>query len=551
MVPPWSEAYAAAHGQTIEYDDAPASAPDGVFRPDIDMPELFSAVAGQRDPTVFPDGKRIPDCTPRGMLQEVSAAYAVAAAQPDFNPTHFWLTHFISPDTSVPEISYEDGEPTLDAYITRMWSELSYHAPQDRGTLLGTPNVHLKPGERFAEGYYWDLADAISGLLAEARSDNDLERHKKEQLVNGVAANIASQIQRFGYAPNGQRTYYLGRSQPPVFVGILKEMAAYYGDRWPNIKQEYRPIVEREYHWFMQGEAVASMKNGTSMQARVIHLPDGTMLNRHWDFNATPRAESFQEDIETARKRPDIDPRTVFRHLRAGAESGKDFTARFLSDPERLETIHAADFITPELNSMLWEYEDFLAQTHEEAGNSSRAVEYRERADRRLAAMNTYLWNEAEGYFGDYNFADDEQSGIKSMAMAYPVARGLASPEQARRTAAVMGRDLLMRGGFVSALVESEQQWDSPNGFPRDQKEGVQALLKSGHDWLAHQAINNWLSRDQAVFERLGVLVEKNNVVDAEALPGAGGEYPVQRGFLWTNGVHRWMQLQARLLLVV
>jgi alpha,alpha-trehalase len=235
----------------------------------------------------------------------------------------------------------------------------------------------------------------------------------------------------------------------------------------------------------------------------------------------------------------------VYRNLRAGAESGKDYTARFMTDPDRLETIHTTDFIPIELNSMLWEYEDMIATAHEKAGRSRLAEEFRGRADRRQTAMDTYLWNESDGCYYDFDFRSDRQSDIKSMGMAYPVARGIATSEQGLRVATVLEQDLLKRGGFVSAAIESDQQWDAPNGFARDQIEGVNALRAIDDPRtaaLATIAARRWLRRDEEIFLALGVLVEKNNVVSREALPGSGGEYPVQRDILWTNGVHRVFQ---------
>ncbi len=47
----------------------------------------------------------------------------------------------------------------------------------------------------------------------------------------------------------------------------------------------------------------------------------------------------------------------------------------------------------------------------------------------------------------------------------------------------------------------------------------------------------------EAVYQRTGKLVEKYDVVDT-GLKGGGGEYPLQDGFGWTNGVtERLLQL--------
>lgn len=547
MVPsPDAFAVTQRHRELLEPDALAALAsPDRAFHPGLDLEQVFSVVAGSRDPTVFADGKALADSYPLHPLGEIGTAFVVASGKPGFDPANFWKEHFELPDYRMPA-SQPIGQPEteLDEYISSMWDELTYHSPQDRGTLIGTPYRHLKPGGRFTEGYYWDLADGVSGLLEEAGKAPDAERQDKENLVVEVAGNLVYLIERFGYVPNGPRTYYLGRSQPPVFAGMVKEMSGYFGDRWPNLIEDYLPALTKEYEWWMRGEAEVAAHGAPAAAGRVVRLPDGAILNRHWDDNDSPRPESYEEDIRTAQLADGVDPRIVFRHLRAGAEGAKDFTARFMQDPERLETIHTTDFIPVELNSLLWEYEDLIAGAHDRAGRSVLAAEFHDRADRRQAAMNIYLWNESDGCYYDYDFMEDEQSDIKSMGMAYPVARGVAMPEQSVRVAEAMTTDLLRRGGFVSADITSPQQWDAPNGFARDQVEGVRALIASGPRarLAAAVAIDRWLRRDAEIYARYGVLVEKSDVVSSEARPGGGGEYPVQRGFLWTNGAHRVLE---------
>lgn len=538
MVPPPSEALA------LEFSgDAP-------LHLDYHLPELFRSIATNRDYRV--DGKSLADAEPTMALGQIIAAHTMESQNPDFDPLAFWGQHFKLPDYTTSNITTSEQLP-IDEYISSMWPQLTYHVPISRGTLIGTRYPTLKPGQRFVEACYWDLGFGVSGLLAEARTDSDAERRKKENLALGIANNMADMIYQYRYVPNGQRTYYLGRSQPPVFARMVKEMANHFGDRYPNLIEDHLPAVVREYNWWMEGESAVKSKNGLVAHERVVRMSDGSVLNRHWDSNntpnlgSTPRWESFREDIETASRAPRKDPRIIFRHLRAGAETGKDFTARYMTDPERLETIHTTDFITPELNSLLYEYETLIADAYKTSGRSKLAEEFAERATQRKAAINKYLWNDARGCYYDYDFVKDEQSEIQSAGMAYPVSCGIASPDQAKRVAAVLRQpNMLKIGGFVSADIESNEHWDKPNGWSPDQLVINDALIVAGDYPTAALAIQRWLQRNNDVYNRFGVLMEKNNVVDAEALPGGGGEYPVQWGFLWTNGVHRVFQARLR-----
>jgi alpha,alpha-trehalase len=62
------------------------------------------------------------------------------------------------------------------------------------------------------------------------------------------------------------------------------------------------------------------------------------------------------------------------------------------------------------------------------------------------------------------------------------------------------------------------------------------ALENYGHSELAKDIATRWLQLNIRVFKKTGKLLEKYNVVDT-SLTAGGGEYPLQDGFGWTNGV--------------
>ena len=94
---------------------------------------------------------------------------------------------------------------------------------------------------------------------------------------------------------------------------------------------------------------------------RVVRLADGSLLNRYWDDLAMPRDEAYLEDLETARNsgRPAAE---VYRDLRAAAESGWDFSSRWLADGKTLGTIRTTDFLPVDLNSLLYQLELTIAR---------------------------------------------------------------------------------------------------------------------------------------------------------------------------------------------
>jgi alpha,alpha-trehalase len=131
------------------------------------------------------------------------------------------------------------------------------------------------------------------------------------------------------------------------------------------------------------------------------------------------------------------------------------------------------------------------------------------------------------------------------MAAAAPLYFGLATPEQGRATAARLGRDFLKPGGFVTTLVQSGQQWDSPNGWPPLQWLGTQAMRAYGREDIANDAANRWLALNRRTYHVTGKMTEKYDVMDLSKRAG-GGEYPAQDGFGWTNGVAKALSAQQK-----
>ncbi|NNE16076.1 MAG: trehalase, partial [Saprospiraceae bacterium] len=111
------------------------------------------------------------------------------------------------------------------------------------------------------------------------------------------------------------------------------------------------------------------------------------------------------------------------------------------------------------------------------------------------------------------------------------------SEEQAKHVANTLEADFLHSGGLVSTPIYSGQQWDAPNGWAPLQYMAVKGLQNYGYDELANIVKERWMSLNEKVFKNTGKMLEKYNVVDTELLSG-GGEYPVQDGFGWTNGVY-------------
>ncbi|WP_251977970.1 alpha,alpha-trehalase TreF [Salinicola avicenniae] len=481
--------------------------------------ELFEAVALAH---IFQDSKTFADCIPRRSPAEIMAAYEAARDRPDFDLERFVASHFDS--DLLPGQGYE-SQPTdgLATHIDKLWPVLTRNSHQHPrwSSLLSLPHDYVVPGGRFREYYYWDSYFTMLGLAASNQTE----------LLCAVTDNCAELITRYGHMPNGNRSYYLSRSQPPFFSMMVELLES----RHLRQALDYLPQLEREYAYWMNGEA--ELAPG-ARHRRCVRMDEESWLNRHWDDRDTPREESYREDIEMAQRcrRP---PETLFRDLRAGSESGWDFSGRWLDDVQDLSTIRTTDFITPELNALLYHLENSLSRLHSAAGDDTQAAAYRRRARRRQAAMDRYLWSEERGAYYDYDLARGGHSPHLTAACVAPLFVGAASDVQAERVANIIANRLLSPGGLVTTeITESHQQWDHPNGWAPLQWMAIEGLHRYGFTALAETLTDSWLSLVQELYQREHKLVEKYVLY-----PGAdfatGGEYPLQDGFGWTNGVTR------------
>ena len=189
-----------------------------------------------------------------------------------------------------------------------------------------------------------------------------------------------------------------------------------------------------------------------------------------------------------------------------------------------------------DLNALLYHLEKTLEKAYTLQGNTDNANLYRQLSIRRAESLLRYAWNPRSGFFEDYDFINDRQTGILSLAGMYPLFFKIASPEQAAAVAKVIERDFLKAGGVVTTLANTGQQWDAPNGWAPLQWMTIQGLRNYGFNALADSIKQRWIDLNVRVYKNTGKMVEKYNVLDMELLAG-GGEYPVQDGFGWTNGV--------------
>jgi len=188
-----------------------------------------------------------------------------------------------------------------------------------------------------------------------------------------------------------------------------------------------------------------------------------------------------------------------------------------------------------DLNSLLYKLEITIARGCEAAKRPDCSKQMRAQAQSRQKAMLLVMWDDRLGAFTDYDWRKGRRSGRVTAATAYPLFADLIDGQRAHRVARTMRDTLLMPHGLATTTEDSGQQWDAPNGWAPLQWIAVDGLRRHGEPVLAAKIAGVWVAENARVYCRTGKLVEKYNVRDAGE--GAGGEYPVQDGFGWTNAI--------------
>ena len=486
--------------------------------PDEALGDLFSDV--QKN-AIYEDGKTFVDLIPRRRMKTIQQEYLLQKKDPDFDLREFVTRHFYK--YGAYDSEYTTPEDTdIRSHISNLWNVLERKNRRDRGSLLALPYPYIVPGGRFSEQFYWDTYFIMRGLAA------DDEWSKIENMMR----NYTYMIRKFGFIPTANRTYFLSRSQPPFFSHMVKLLARKNGRRRTLI--EYLPYLLIEYRFWMKGRKTLG-KQEHKAYARVAEMPNGILLNRYYDNKTTPRPESLREDVETADGAIERDPDRLFLHLRAGAESGWDFSSRWFKDPKDIRTIHTADIVPVDLNCLLYDLENLISEAYRLMYQPILARRFQSASEQRARGIMEYCWDETRQFFVDYNFHERQATESLSLAAVFPLWSKIANTKQAAAVAKKIENDFLKPGGVVTTLIDSGQQWDSPNGWAPLQLITIEALRNYGYFDLANRIKTAWIDSNSQVFDANRKLVEKYDVVNKNA--GGGGEYPLQDGFGWTNGV--------------
>lgn len=481
-----------------------------------ELEELFTDVQVSR---IFADQKAFADCIPKAETSVILQEYQKQKQENTFNLAAFVAEYFeVPPYNEVFFVS--DTSVAPEFHVAKLWDILTTTFNTSIGTSIGLPYPYVVPGGRFRELFYWDSYFTMLGLQVSGKTN----------LVENMINDFAWLIDNYNIIPNGTKSYFLSRSQPPFFSLMIAMLSEEKGEA---VYITYLPQLTAEYNFWMKGSELLTNENNAN--GRVVLLPDGTILNRYWDEKDTPRPEGYIEDIAVAENA--TEKNATYRHIRAACESGWDFSGRWCSDGKEMATIATTDIVPVDLNCLLLHLEKTLHHTHTLLNNTTEAAFYFNKAEQRKVSIQKYLWSNEQNTFCDYWYPKNQPSTYLSAAMLFPLFINIATEAQANAVLKLTEEKFLQQGGLLTSLYVTGQQWDAPNGWAPLQWIGYKAALNYNNHQLAEKIKQYWVANVERVYKATGKMMEKYNVIDVDQ-PAGKGEYPNQDGFGWTNGVY-------------
>ncbi|XP_010439094.1 PREDICTED: trehalase-like isoform X1 [Camelina sativa] len=401
-----------------------------------------------------------------------------------------------------------------------------------RYTLLPLPEPVIIPGSRFREVYNWDSYWVIKGLMTSQMFTT----------AKGLVTNLMSLVETYGYALNGARAYYTNRSQPPLLSSMVYEI--YNVTKDEELVRKAIPVLLKEYEFWNSGKHKVVIRDASGYD----HV-----LSRYYAMWNMPRPESSVFDEESASGFSTLLEKQRFhRDIATAAESGCDFTTRWMRDPPHFTTMATTSVVPVDLNVFLLKMELDIAFLMEISGDKNGSDRFVEASKAREKAFETVFWNEKAGQWLDYWLssngdetetwkAENQNTNVFASNFAPIWINSFNSDEKLVKKVvkALENSGLIAPAGILSSLTDSGQQWDYPNGWAPQQEMIVTGLARSSSKEakeMAEEIARRWIRSNYLVYKKSGTIHEKLKVTELGEY-GGGGEYKPQTGFGWSNGV--------------
>ena len=386
-------------------------------------------------------------------------------------------------------------------YLKDNWDLCVRENKQDKDNLIGLPYKYTVPSpEFFNEMYYWDTYFTNIGLLRIGKAD----------LAKSNVDNMLYLVDRFGFMPNGTRTYFLNRSQPPFLSEMVKDIYEFYKDKeW--LSRAYETLLKEYSFW--QGKRRSDI-GLNHYDAKII------------DSEIKSYADLFCERIGF---RPSMEDYEIVHHFLATAEGGWDLNPRWDFD--------AYNFAATDLNCLLYLFEKNMEYFSDILENKNAKSKWKQCSENRLNLMQNYLCDD-NGIFMDYNFKTNKRSTVFSVASYYPMFVKAATPRQAELLFQNLERLEAEYGIASCEEINSDisYQWGYPNGWACLQYIMISALDNYGYRKAALRIAKKYVNTTKNIFDKTHNLWEKYNVVKGNI--DVISEYGTPPMFGWSAGVY-------------
>ncbi|KAI9174184.1 hypothetical protein LWI28_013337 [Acer negundo] len=404
----------------------------------------------------------------------------------------------------------------------------------DLHTLLPLPEPVVVPGSRFREVYYWDSYWVIRGLLAS----------KMHETAKSIVINLISLVETYGYVLNGARAYYTNRSQPPLLSAMVRTIYNRTGDL--ELIKKALPALLKEYQFWNSGIHKVTIEDGEA---------NNHILSRYYAMWNKPRPEGSVKDKAYASKlSSDSEKEQFYRELASSAETGWDFSSRWMRNISDFTTLSTTSILPVDLNVFLLGMELDIAVLAKVDGDNATSERFLEASRARKQAINSVFWNEEKGQWLDYwinkGTTCEESQTWEAGNQNHNVYASNYTPlwidlfnsdtslvEKVRQSLESSG--LVCTAGIATSMIKSGQQWDFPNGWAPLQHMIVEGLVRSGSQEarsMAQDIAVRWIKTNYVAYKETGAMHEKYDVENCGAF-GGGGLYKPQTGFGWSNGV--------------
>lgn len=395
--------------------------------------------------------------------------------------------------------------------------------------LLYLPNSYVVPGGQFNEMYGWDSYFIVLGLL----QDN------KIKLAQNMVDNFVFEIENYGKILNANRTYYLTRSQPPLFTEMaLAVYAKNQNQKW--LANTLPAAIQFYNYWTSPPRLIRSLglsRYYSEGSGPVPEIAKNQQLGSNYYEDVKNHYRSFPVqgyDLKNFynSKTNDLTP-AFYMGDRSVRESGFDISNKFGAFGADITHYAPVD-----LNTLLYQMEMDIAHIYQIMNQPDQSAIWAQKAKKRAALINQYLWDNALGYYFDYNFVTHQTRPYIFPTTFYPLWAGIANQTQAQRILANLP-SLEAPGGIVTSAYVTGDQWDAPFGWAPLQYFAVEGLNRYGFQQDAKRLSQKFISLVNQEQTRYGAIVEKYNVRDCSSrLKIQYGYHTNEIGFGWTNGVY-------------